>query len=73
MCMVHVAHIRLAPSTGRPLEVVDVYLPGIDKLKSNQSYKYIITVAAHCKPEEVPLLVGGDFNATLFPRTGQVA
>ena len=63
----YVAHIRLTPPTGRPLEVVGVNLPGDDKVKRTAIYDYANAAAARCKTEGITLLVGGDFNATLFP------
>ncbi|GAB4816309.1 hypothetical protein N2152v2_003355, partial [Parachlorella kessleri] len=63
----YVAHIRLASPQGRPLEVVGVYLPGDDKAKQTLIYDYTSAAAERCKKEGTTLLVGGDFNASLFP------
>ncbi|GAB4813564.1 hypothetical protein N2152v2_000610 [Parachlorella kessleri] len=63
----YVAHIRLASPKGRPLEVVGVYLPGDDKAKQTLIYDYTSAASERCKKEGTTLLVGGDFNATLFP------
>ncbi|GAB4823237.1 hypothetical protein N2152v2_010283 [Parachlorella kessleri] len=63
----YVAHIRLTSPTSRPLEVVGVYLPGDDKAKQKLIYEYITAADGRCKTEGTTLLVGGDFNANLFP------
>jgi len=61
-----VSHVRLAPPGGRPLEIIDIYMPTAaeDSHVRELANTYIKTAAARCAQTGTTLVTAGDWNAT---------